>query len=106
MINRFMRVLIMYDLPMVAPKNRKDYRKFRKDLLKEGFLMMQESIYVKLVQNQQGADAAIAYVRKVKPPEGLVQALVITEKQYGRIEYILGESASDTISSTDPVVFL
>lgn len=106
MIDRYMRVLIMYDLPMVSSKNKKDYRVFRKNLIKEGFIMMQESIYVKLVQNQQGADAAITYVKKVKPPDGLIQALVITEKQYGRIVYILGQSGSETVSSTDMVVIL
>lgn len=106
MINRYMRVLVMYDLPMVSPKNRKDYRIFRTNLLKGGFFMMQESIYVKLVQNQQAADAAISYVKKVKPPDGLVQALVITEKQYARIIYILGEPVSDTVSSIESVVIL
>lgn len=96
----------MYDLPMVSQKNKRDYRVFRKNLIKEGFLMMQESIYVKLVQNMQGAEAAIAYVRKVRPPDGLVQALVITEKQYGRIIYILGESEQGTVSTTETVVIL
>ena len=44
---RFMRVLVMFDLPTETSLQRKNYRKFRKTLIKNGFIMMQESVYVK-----------------------------------------------------------
>ena len=49
---RFMRILVMFDLPTETSEERRDYRKFRKNLIKNGFIMMQESVYVKLVMNQ------------------------------------------------------
>ena len=50
-----MRMLVMFDLPVETAKQRKDYAAFRKFLIKSGFLMMQESIYSKIVQNAVAA---------------------------------------------------
>ena len=43
-----MRVIVMFDLPTLTKDNMRDYRRFRKFLLKNGFIMLQESIYTKL----------------------------------------------------------
>lgn len=48
-----MRIMVLFDLPVLTEKQRRDYREFRKYLLKAGFFMMQESVYCKLVQNSQ-----------------------------------------------------
>lgn len=48
---RFMRMLIFFDLPVQTSKDRKEYRRFRNYLITNGFLMMQESVYVKLALN-------------------------------------------------------
>ena len=45
---RFMRILVMFDLPTETSEDRRNYRKFRKNLIKNGFIMMQESVYVRL----------------------------------------------------------
>ena len=36
-----MRVLVMFDLPTETAENRRNYTKFRKYLIKSGFMMMQ-----------------------------------------------------------------
>ena len=54
-----MRVIVFFDLPVLTERNRKVYREFRKVLIKLGFMMMQESVYCKLVQNSTAADAVI-----------------------------------------------
>ena len=46
-----MRVLVFFDLPVITAENRRAYVKFRKFLLKNGFLMLQESVYCKLALN-------------------------------------------------------
>ena len=46
-----MRILVFFDLPTETSKDRKIYSKFRKFLIKEGFIMMQESVYSKLALN-------------------------------------------------------
>ena len=68
--------------------------------------MMQESIYCRLAQNSSAADFLVDNVRKNKPPEGLVQALTITEKQFGKIEYIVGEKKTEVLDNDKRLVIL
>lgn len=103
---RYMRVIVMFDLPVVTIADKREYTKFRKYLLKSGFLMMQESIYCKLAQNSVAADSIVDNVRKNKPNSGLVQAMKITEKQFSKIEYIVGESSSEVIDSDERLIIL
>lgn len=86
---RFMRILVFFDLPTETSKDRKVYSKFRKFLIKEGFVMMQESVYVKLVLNNSVANAVREKIERNKPSKGLIQLLVITEKQFNSMEYIV-----------------
>lgn len=103
---RYMRVLVFFDLPVLTEKNRKDYRDFRKFLLKSGFIMMQESVYCKLVQNSVAADTIVENVKKHKPGSGLVQLLKITEKQYAKMEFVVGENTSNVLDSDERLVIL
>lgn len=103
---RYMRVIVFFDLPVLTNKNRKEYREFRKLLIKSGFLMMQESVYCKLAQNSAAADAIADNVRKHKPSTGLVQLLKITEKQYSKMEYIVGKSTNNVIDSDERLIIL
>ena len=52
---RFMRIMVLFDLPVETPLQRHNYGKFRRYLIKNGFMMMQESVYVKLALNQNTA---------------------------------------------------
>lgn len=101
-----MRILVFFDLPSVSAEEKREYTRFRKILIKSGFLMMQESVYSKLSLNTSASDAIVEHIRKNKPKEGLVQILVITEKQFARIEYVIGESTSDVLSTEERLVVL
>ena len=68
--------------------------------------MMQESVYCKLITTPTVEDSIKALIRKNKPPKGLVQYLAITEKQFARMEYVVGENSSDVISSNDHLVII
>lgn len=96
----------MFDLPTETAKNRRDYNMFRKCLIKSGFLMMQESIYCKLAQNATAVDSIVENVKRNKPSEGLVQILKITEKQFSKIEYIVGEGNSQVLDTDERMVIL
>ena len=67
-----MRILVFFDLPVLTEKERRDYRQFRKFLIRSGFMMMQESVYCKLAQNSTAAEIIIDNVKKNKPGDGLV----------------------------------
>ena len=103
---RFMRVIVMFDLPVVTSSQRREYVRFRKFLLKNGFVMQQESIYSKLALNTSIVQRIEDNVRKNKPSEGLVQMLAITEKQYSRMELLVGEVQSEVIQSDERLIIL
>ncbi len=96
-----MRILVFFDLPTETAENKKDYRRFRKYLIKNGYIMLQESVYAKLALNKTVAESAVAGLRNNKPSAGDLQVLTITEKQFQRIEYILGERKTDIIDTDE-----
>lgn len=106
MTYRYMRVLVLYDLPVKSSENIREYTKFRKYLLKTGFIMMQESVYCKLALNTTVANAIIDNLRKNRPEAGLVQVLTMTEKQFQKIEFIVGSSKSNILDSDKRLVIL
>ena len=101
-----MRVLVFFDLPVITDENRRAYRNFRKFLLKNGFVMLQESVYSKLALNTTAVNALVDNVHKNKPEEGLVQVLKITEKQFGKIEFIVGTKKSEILDTDERVVII
>jgi CRISPR-associated protein Cas2 len=101
-----MHVLCFFDLPVETAKDRRNYRVFRRFLVKNGFLMLEESVYERMVINGNTQRALIELIRKNKPPKGLVMVLQITDKQFENMEIITGEFISNVIHSTDTVVEL
>ena len=103
---RFMRMLVFFDLPTETEANRREYRRFRKLLIGNGFLMLQESVYCKLLLNSTAQSAMTELLRRNRPPEGIVQILTITEKQFSKIEYLTGSWHSDVIDTDERLVEL
>ena len=96
----------MFDLPVLTASDRKAYRQFRKFLMKSGFVMLQESVYAKLVLNATAVRTVVENVRKNTPERGLVQLLPVTEHQFSKMEYICGEYVSEYEISTDRLVVI
>ena len=101
-----MRTMVFFDLPNIYTTDKRNYLKFRKYLLNEGFIMMQESVYSKLVLNSQQSNTLVERIRKNAPKKGLIQVLTITEKQYSQIENITGESNTKIVNSEDRLIIL
>lgn len=101
-----MRIVVFFDLPVTTSENRKNYIRFRKFLLKNGFMMLQESVYCKLALNGTAANAIISNIHKNKPKEGLVQLLTVTEKQYAKMDIIVGDVKKEVLDSDERLVIL
>lgn len=101
-----MRVIVFFDLPVSTAPERRAYAAFRKYLVRSGFLMMQESVYCKLALNGTAAGVIMEAVRSHKPPSGLIQMLIVTEKQFSKMELVLGEFHSEIIDSEERLVIL
>ena len=106
MRDRIMRTIVFFDLPNVYAKDRRNYLKFRKYLINEGFIMMQESVYSKITLNSQQSSLLIGRIRKNAPKKGLIQLLTITERQYANIEYVIGESNTKITNSEERLIIL
>ena len=103
---RFMRVIVFFDLPVLTLENRREYTRFRKFLVKNGFIMMQESVYSKLALNTSIVSGIMENVRKNRPEEGVVQMMAVTERQYSRMEFVVGETKSNVLQSDERLVIL
>lgn len=101
-----MRVMVLFDLPMVSAEERRVYSKFRKYLLRNGFMMLQESVYCKMALNQTAANSIMEGIRKNCPEEGIVQMLSITEKQYSKMECVCGEVKKKVLDTDERLVIL
>lgn len=106
MRDRAMRTIVFFDLPNVYSKDRRNYMKFRKFLINEGFIMLQESVYSKLTLNSGQTKYLMGRVRKNAPTKGIIQMLTVTEKQYSQIEYVIGLSNSKIIDNDERLVIL
>ena len=101
-----MRVIVFFDLPVLTLENRREYTRFRKFLVKNGFIMMQESVYSKLALNTTIVNGIMESVRKNRPEEGVVQMMAVTERQYSRMEFVVGETKSNVLQSDERLVIL
>ena len=94
-MNKFMRMLVFFDLPVVTAKERKAATKFRNFLLKDGYHMMQWSVYTRICN---GTDAVAMHQQRLKlnlPEKGSVRLLTLTEKQFESIDVLLGTKTFD-----------
>lgn len=101
-----MRILVFFDLPVVTNVQKKEYMKFRKFLLKNGFMMLEKSVYCKLALNGTATNTIIDNIEKNKPQEGLIQLLVVTEKQYSKMDVIIGSLKKEVLDSDERLVIL
>ncbi|WP_224325110.1 CRISPR-associated endonuclease Cas2 [Campylobacter canadensis] len=88
--DKFMRVLLMFDVPTKSKKEQKLASKFRNNLIKLGYFMLQFSVYMRICKGLSSAKSSLENVKKILPPYGNVRALIITEKQFDKIELLLG----------------
>lgn len=70
----------MFDLPTETSRQKQAYRQFRKNLISEGFVMMQYSVYVRTCPSKEYADRMEKRIKKFLPLEGNIRLVSITEK--------------------------
>lgn len=101
-----MRMIVFFDLPTETNEDKRAYRIFRKALIKNGFIMMQESVYTKLLTTPTVESSVKNLINRSKPSKGIVQTLIVPEKQFSKMEFIVGEYHSDIIDSEERVIVL
>lgn len=85
-----MYIVVFFDLPTIRKADRKEYRKFRKALLKDGFQMLQYSVYSRYCPSQYIVDQHMNTIHDALPPSGGVRIVPMTTKMYERMEVYYG----------------
>lgn len=85
-----MRLMLFFDLPVKTKRDRRVYVNFRKYLISKGYMMIQYSIYVKLFANRDAVTNHVKLLKRELPKKGQIRIMMVTEKQYAKMEVILG----------------
>lgn len=87
---QFMRLLVLFDLPVTSKSQRKAASKFRRFLLNDGFYMMQFSVYCRICNGYDSINMHEKLVQNNLPSSGAVRTLIVTEKQYENMGILIG----------------
>jgi CRISPR-associated protein Cas2 len=85
-----MRMLVLFDLPVVTRAERRAYAQFRRFLLNDGFDMIQFSVYGRILNGRDAEEKHLQRVVANLPPDGSVRVLTVTEKQYASMRLLVG----------------
>lgn len=77
-----MWLFVFFDLPVTTKREQKAASDFRKNLLKDGFVMMQFSVYVRHCASYESLMVHKKRIKSIMPVSGKVSILAVTDKQY------------------------
>ncbi len=93
---RVMWVFVFFDLPTETKQDRRNYALFRKALQKDGFAMMQYSIYVRHCSSRENAEVHVKRVKSFLAPKGEIIVFTLTDKQYEMMEFFRSRDPVDS----------
>lgn len=96
-----MWLLVMFDLPVKTKTQRGLANRFRNFLKKDGYIMLQLSIYARICNGHERVKKHLARLKTSLPPEGSVKVLQITDRQYGAMLLLVGHKGKRD-PSADP----
>ncbi|MEG0808408.1 MAG: CRISPR-associated endonuclease Cas2 [Alistipes sp.] len=86
-----MWLFVFFDLPTTTKTERHEAARFRKSLEKDGFTMMQYSVYTRHCASRESSELHIKRIKSLLPNSGLVSILNVTDKQFGDIVNFWGK---------------
>lgn len=78
-------VLVFFDLPVGTPEERKAATNFRKDLIHDGYMMVQFSVYARPCGTADRVETQVRRLKSKIPTKGEVRGLMISDAQWGRM---------------------
>lgn len=101
-----MRIIVFFDLPVVIPRERREYTRFRKFLLQDGYTMLQFSVYTRICNGDDGVSKHMRRLKEHIPPvNGAIRAIKITEKQFEGMDILLGTTTNEEKISPNKINF-
>lgn len=101
---RYMWLFVFFDLPVKTKTERRNATRFRNFLKDDGFLMLQLSVYARVMRGEEAVEKHLARVTKHLPPKGSVRTLSVTERQYARMKLLIGESTKNEKAAPQQLV--
>lgn len=75
-------LFVCFDLPVVEKEELKEANAFRKNLLKLGYFMLQNSIYVRSCVTYEKTEQFIKIIKDIAPTTGSVNVFYVTDRQW------------------------
>lgn len=106
-VYKYMRIIVMYDVPNNNSEENKEYTTFRKMLIKNGYSMIQFSVYMKCLNVNTKFNGEVKKISKYIPTQGNIRILAITEKQYQNMIYLKGETTiNEKVNGTERFILI
>jgi CRISPR-associated protein Cas2 len=99
-------VLVFFDLPVVTPEERKAATNFRNDLLKDGYIMVQFSVYARPCGSADRVETQVRRLKPKIPAKGEVRGLIISDAQWGRMLVVRSEKRVESEPMPEQMIFL
>ena len=90
-----MRVMVFFDLPVKTKSERATATRFRKELIQEGYYMVQFSVYARICSGVESAHTHIERLKNFAPESGSIRCMLVTEKQYSSIIVFAGKKKKE-----------
>ncbi len=104
--HRPMQMIVLFDLPVKEKEDRKKYSDFHKFLLKDGFIMLQFSVYSRFLPTYDALQTHTQRVQYSCPKSGSVRVLTVTEKQFANMLIVTGKRKyTETVLSNSQLSF-
>lgn len=85
-------ILTIFDLPVIKTEERRVASRFRQQLLDDGFVMIQYSIYARPCVTHESIEKHSKRIAKIAPKTGNIRLIFITDHQWGKIQTIADPS--------------
>jgi CRISPR-associated protein Cas2 len=89
--NRWMWILVFFDLPVSTKPERRAATQFRNNLLKDGYIMLQWSVYARPCNGLERVNKHTSRLKVMVPKAGSVRVMVVTEQQFERTQILIGK---------------
>lgn len=88
-------VLVFFDLPVGTPEERRDANNFRKDLIRDGYMMVQFSVYARPCGTADRVETQVRRLKSKIPEKGEVRGLMISDAQWGRMIIVRSQQKAE-----------
>ena len=102
--DKFMWLFVFFDLPTKTKPERRAATRFRNFLLKDGYMMIQFSVYARICNGKDRIDKHMQRLQSVLPKKGAIRAMQITDKQYERTKILVGTKKNNEETKTEQLV--